>query len=103
MEKNIAVLVSEGSLYAKVDRPANQVAFAKPKVSKASQAHGAAASLHAYTSSSSISWISVSTLIHTQAAEETLSDWASDVSELLYLVERTTHLINKEQMVHKIV
>lgn len=35
-------------------------------------------------------------------AEETLSDWAADVSELLTLLERTTHLINKEQMVHKV-
>lgn len=32
LEKNIATLVSDGSLYAKVDRPANQVSFSKPKV-----------------------------------------------------------------------
>lgn len=68
LEKNVATLVSEGSLYARVDRPANQVSFAKPKV-----------------------------------AEEALSDWAADITELLHLVERTTHLINKEQMLHKVV
>jgi hypothetical protein len=34
-----------------------------------------------------------------QTAEETLSDWASDISNLLGLVEKTTHLINKERMV----
>lgn len=65
VETNIATLVSERSLYAKVDRPANQVCFAKPKM-----------------------------------AEESLSDWAADISELLHLVERTTHLISKEQMLH---
>lgn len=37
-----------------------------------------------------------------KVAEETLSDWAADISELLTLLERTTHLINKEQMVHKV-
>jgi len=35
-------------------------------------------------------------------SEETLSDWASDVASLLTLVERTCHLINKENMIHKI-
>lgn len=37
-----------------------------------------------------------------KVAEETLSDWAADIAELLTLVERTTHLINKEQMLHKV-
>jgi 26S proteasome regulatory subunit N5 len=68
LETNIATLVSEGSVYARVDRPANQVCFAPPKV-----------------------------------AEEALSDWAADISELLHLVERTTHLISKEMMIHKVV
>jgi 26S proteasome regulatory subunit N5 len=35
-------------------------------------------------------------------AEETLSDWGSDISELLHLVEKTCHLINKENMLHKV-
>lgn len=68
LENNISTLVSEGALYARIDRPANQVSFAPTKI-----------------------------------AEETLSDWAADISELLRLVERTTHLINKEQMLHKVV
>mmetsp|Transcript_6489 Transcript_6489/g.8394 ORF Transcript_6489/g.8394 Transcript_6489/m.8394 type:complete len:459 (+) Transcript_6489:31-1407(+) len=36
------------------------------------------------------------------SAEETLTEWASDIGELLSLVERTCHLINKENMIHKI-
>ena len=31
--------------------------------------------------------------------EETLSDWAADISKLLTLVDETCHLINKDQMV----
>jgi hypothetical protein len=34
VEKNIAVMVSDGTLYAKVDRPANLVTFAKRKVNE---------------------------------------------------------------------
>ena len=36
-------------------------------------------------------------------AEETLSAWSSDLGNLLSLVERTCHLINKENMIHKVV
>jgi hypothetical protein len=32
LEKNIATLVSEGSLYARINRPSDEVCFAKPKV-----------------------------------------------------------------------
>jgi 26S proteasome regulatory subunit N5 len=32
---------------------------------------------------------------------ETLSEWAADISSCLGLIEKTTHLINKEVMVHK--
>ena len=35
-------------------------------------------------------------------AEEVLAEWSSDVSTLLGLVERTCHLINKENMVYGI-
>jgi len=35
--------------------------------------------------------------------EETLSAWSSDLGSLLSLVERTCHLINKENMLHKVV
>ena len=34
--------------------------------------------------------------------EETLSDWAADISKLLTLVDETCHLINQDQMVHKV-
>jgi len=36
------------------------------------------------------------------SAEETLSAWSSDLGSLLSLVERTCHLINKENMLHKV-
>ena len=32
---------------------------------------------------------------------ELLNDWSHDISELMSLVQKTTHLINKEEMVHK--
>ncbi|CAM9406946.1 unnamed protein product [Discosporangium mesarthrocarpum] len=35
-------------------------------------------------------------------AEEVLSEWNSDISQLLQLVERSCHLINKENMLHKL-
>merc|ERR1712066_847614 len=32
---------------------------------------------------------------------ELLSEWSHDISNLMSLVQKTTHLINKEEMVHK--
>jgi 26S proteasome regulatory subunit N5 len=37
-----------------------------------------------------------------RAPENILSDWACDVSKMLTLMESTCHLINRENMVHKI-
>lgn len=37
-----------------------------------------------------------------KAPEAILSDWASDMSKLMNLMEGTCHLINRENMVHKI-
>jgi len=37
-----------------------------------------------------------------KSANEVVDDWASDVSNLLNLVEKTCHLIHKETMMHKI-
>jgi 26S proteasome regulatory subunit N5 len=61
LEREIAIMVSEGSIYAKIDRPKDIVRFAASK-----------------------------------NPEAVLTDWASDIDELLHLVETTTHLINKE-------
>jgi len=36
----------------------------------------------------------------TQSPNELLNAWASDVSSLLVLVEKTCHIINKENMLH---
>ena len=36
-------------------------------------------------------------------ADEVLSDWGDDISKMLGLVEMTCHLINKENMIHKLV
>ncbi len=37
-----------------------------------------------------------------KSAESVLSDWASDMSRMMTLMESTCHLINRENMVHKI-
>lgn len=37
------------------------------------------------------------------APEEILSDWAGEISGMLSLLESTCHLINRENMVHKVV
>ncbi|KAI8319746.1 hypothetical protein GQ54DRAFT_299094 [Martensiomyces pterosporus] len=59
--------VVDGTIYARIDRPAGIVSFVKPR-----------------------------------DGEEQLNEWASDVSKLLGLVEKTTHLIAKEEIVNKI-
>mmetsp|Transcript_52259 Transcript_52259/g.62960 ORF Transcript_52259/g.62960 Transcript_52259/m.62960 type:complete len:453 (-) Transcript_52259:160-1518(-) len=63
LEREISNMVSDGGVYAKIDRPKDIIRFAA-----------------------------------SQSAEEILSDWASDVKTLLHLVEKTTHLIHKENM-----
>jgi len=37
-----------------------------------------------------------------RAPEAVLSDWASDMGKLLGIMESTCHLINRENMVHKV-
>lgn len=64
LESAVSDMVSDGTLYAKIDRPNDIVRFAPRKT-----------------------------------AEAVLSDWGSDVKTLLHLVEETTHLIHKENMV----
>jgi len=63
LEEQISNMVSDGSVYAKIDRPKDIIRFAA-----------------------------------TKTAEETLTDWAGDIKTLLNLVEKTTHLIHKENM-----
>lgn len=65
LEREIATMVSDGSVYAKIDRPNDIVRFAAPRT-----------------------------------PEAVLSDWASDIGKLLHLVETTTHLIHKENMMN---
>ncbi|KAJ2320280.1 proteasome regulatory particle subunit, partial [Coemansia sp. RSA 2681] len=67
VERFLSKAVVDGTIYARIDRPAGVVNFAKPSDS-----------------------------------EEQLNGWASDVSKLLSLVEKTTHLIAKEEIVNKI-
>ncbi|CAI5715125.1 unnamed protein product [Hyaloperonospora brassicae] len=66
-ESSISTLVSSGSVYAKIDRPAKLVSFHRPL-----------------------------------SPEEQLSNWSADITQLLRLVETTCHLVNKENMIHKI-
>mmetsp|Transcript_22266 Transcript_22266/g.39999 ORF Transcript_22266/g.39999 Transcript_22266/m.39999 type:complete len:475 (-) Transcript_22266:233-1657(-) len=63
-EKHISQMVSNGTLYAKIDRPKDIVRFMKKR-----------------------------------CEEEVLSDWAADIKTLLGLVDETTYLIHKENMV----
>jgi len=61
LEAEISAMVSDGSVYAKIDRPKDIIRFAAAK-----------------------------------SPEAILTAWAGDISELLGLVEKTTHLIHKE-------
>lgn len=38
-----------------------------------------------------------------QDPTEVLNEWATNLSNLMVLVSKTTHLINKEEMVHRLV
>lgn len=65
-ERKLAAMVSDKkALWAKIDRPAQVVSFAKPK-----------------------------------DADAVLNGWASNVTSLLGIVERTCHLVHRETMVH---
>mmetsp|Transcript_9037 Transcript_9037/g.11324 ORF Transcript_9037/g.11324 Transcript_9037/m.11324 type:complete len:469 (+) Transcript_9037:17-1423(+) len=63
LEKEVAAMVSNGDVYAKIDRPNDIIRFKQER-----------------------------------NPETVLSDWASDISTLLHLVETTSHLIQKENM-----
>mmetsp|Transcript_12487 Transcript_12487/g.25807 ORF Transcript_12487/g.25807 Transcript_12487/m.25807 type:complete len:121 (+) Transcript_12487:15-377(+) len=63
LETEISSMVSDGSVYAKIDRPNDIIRFSAQK-----------------------------------SPEAILSDWSTDISSLLHLVESTTHLIHKENM-----
>ena len=39
----------------------------------------------------------------TQDPSEVLNEWSTNLSNLMTLVSKTTHLINKEEMVHRLV
>ena len=65
LEREISEMVSDGSIYAKIDRPKDIIRFSTPKT-----------------------------------AEVVLSEWGDDISELLDLVDSTSHLIHKEIMTH---
>lgn len=61
LEEEISSMVSDGSVYAKIDRPNDIIRFTA-----------------------------------TKSPDAILTAWSNDISELLTLVEKTTHLINKE-------
>jgi 26S proteasome regulatory subunit N5 len=63
LEEEIAKMVSDGTIYAKIDRPADTIRFQKP-----------------------------------MSSEAMLTDWSSQIEQLLHLVDTTTHLIHKEEM-----
>lgn len=63
LELELSTMVSQGDLYAKMDRPLDVIRFAQAK-----------------------------------SPESVLTSWAADIDKLLGLVEKTTHLIQKENM-----
>lgn len=63
LEQEIASMVSDGTVFAKIDRPADIVRFEAKK-----------------------------------SPESVLTNWVTDIDQLLQLVETTTHLIHKEKM-----
>jgi len=67
LEKEVSSMVSDGSVYAKIDRPNDIIRFAA-----------------------------------TKSPESVLTEWGNDLSELLSLVDSTTHLIHKEIMTHSV-
>lgn len=66
-EEFLSKLVVSKTIYAKIDRPAGIVSFAKSK-----------------------------------HANEVLNEWSQDINALLGLIEKTCHLITKEEIIHSI-
>lgn len=64
-ERTLSKLVVDKVVYAKIDRPAGIVDFAKRK-----------------------------------NADEVLNEWSGDLDKMLSLIEKTSHLINKEYALH---
>jgi len=67
VEREVSELVSSKQLYAKIDRPAGIITFARK-----------------------------------ESPNDTLNSWAGDISKLLTLVQKTTHLISRENMLYGI-
>lgn len=65
VEREVSELVSSKQLYAKIDRPAGIITFARK-----------------------------------ESPNDTLNNWAGDISKLLTLVQKTTHLISRERMLY---
>jgi 26S proteasome regulatory subunit N5 len=67
-EKYLSELVTNKTIYARIDRPAGIVNFVQNK-----------------------------------DPSEILNDWSNNLTNLMTLVTKTTHLINKEEMIHRLV
>ena len=68
MEEYISLLVTNKTIFARIDRPAGIITFRQAK--------------------------NPSTV---------LNEWSSNLNALMSLVGKTTHLINKEEMIHTLV
>lgn len=65
-ERTLCKLVTDKTVYARIDRPAGVVNFQKPR-----------------------------------KTNETLNMWSGDLSKMLSLVEKTSHLVSKEYAMHE--
>ncbi|CAK9784808.1 26S proteasome non-ATPase regulatory subunit 12 [Cutaneotrichosporon oleaginosum] len=65
-ERTLCKLVTDKTVYARIDRPAGIVSFQRPR-----------------------------------KTNETLNAWSTDISKMLSLVEKTSHLVSKEYAMHE--
>ena len=47
-------------------------------------------------------WLGIAHFTKTKNATEVVNDWSYNINQLLSLVKKTTHLINKEKMIHHV-
>jgi 26S proteasome regulatory subunit N5 len=91
-EASISTLVSDGAIYAKIDRPAKIVSFVRPNSPEEQLTNWSGRSLAVMRLS----------MCRREDSNDLVHAISADISQLLRLVETTCHLINKENMIHKI-
>ncbi|KCV70277.1 hypothetical protein H696_02607 [Fonticula alba] len=96
----LAKLVANGTVSARIDRPAKLVKFspAATSVNKGPKGTAPAAAAAATTTSTKADGAKQPAAPRVSAAHSTLNTWSKNVETLLSRVEETVHLIEKENM-----